>query len=60
MRVIWVLATLVVLASAGSFKDPPTTRYDNYSVYQLSIKNKIQLSLINKLGELSQKVCKEL
>ncbi|XP_064546531.1 zinc carboxypeptidase [Drosophila montana] len=55
MRLIWVLATLVVLASAGTLKDPPKTRYDNYSVYQLRIKNKIQLSLINKLGELSQK-----
>lgn len=57
MRSIWVFATLVVLANAGILKDSPKVRYDNYSVYQLSIKNKVQLSLINKLSEFSEKVC---
>ncbi|XP_023166118.1 zinc carboxypeptidase [Drosophila hydei] len=55
MRSIWVFATLVVLANAGILKDSPKVRYDNYSVYQLSIKNKVQLSLINKLSEFSEK-----
>ncbi|TDG46691.1 hypothetical protein AWZ03_006871 [Drosophila navojoa] len=55
MRVIWLLATLVVLANARTLKDQPKVRYDNYSVHRLSIKNKIQLSLINRLSELSDK-----
>lgn len=58
MRVIWVLATLVVLVNAGTLKDPPKVRYDDYSVHRLSIRNKIQLSLINRLSELSDKACR--
>ncbi|EDW04274.1 zinc carboxypeptidase [Drosophila grimshawi] len=54
MRLIWLLATLVVLSSAGTVKDPPKVRYDNYAVYKLSIKNKIQLSLLNRLSERTQ------
>lgn len=59
MRLIWLLASLVVLASAGTLKDPPSQRYDNYSVYRLNIRNKIQLSLINKVCELNKKVCED-
>ncbi|KAM8717745.1 hypothetical protein ACLKA7_004447 [Drosophila subpalustris] len=55
MRLIWLLASLVVLASAGTLKDPPRQRYDNYSVYRLNIRNKIQLTLISKLCELNKK-----
>ncbi|KAH8411899.1 hypothetical protein KR222_001361 [Zaprionus bogoriensis] len=55
MRLIWMLATLVVLASAATIKDTPKLRYDHYSVYKLNIKNKIQLALVTKLSEVTQK-----
>lgn len=59
MRLIWLFATLVVLASAATIKESPKVRYDNFSVYKLNIKNKIQLALITKLSEVSKKVSKK-
>lgn len=59
MRLIWLFATLVVLASAAIIKESPKVRYDNFSVYKLYIKNKIQLALITKLSEVSKKVSKK-
>lgn len=56
MRLIWLFATLVVLASAGTIKESPKVRYDKFSVYKLNIRNKIQLALITKLSEVSKKV----
>ncbi|EDW75612.1 uncharacterized protein Dwil_GK23955 [Drosophila willistoni] len=57
MRLVGLLLPLVLLAlvSAGTVKDTPKKRFDNYKVYQLIIKNKIQLAAINKLSELSEK-----
>ncbi|KAH8293120.1 hypothetical protein KR044_005421 [Drosophila immigrans] len=55
MRCFWLLAFFVVLASAGISQDSAKRRYDNYSVYQLNISNKMQYKLINRLSEVSQK-----
>ncbi|XP_017853984.2 zinc carboxypeptidase [Drosophila busckii] len=53
MRSIWLLATLAVLASARTLKEPAKLSYEGYEVYQLNIRNKIHLQLINKLTEMS-------
>ncbi|KAH8293121.1 hypothetical protein KR044_005422 [Drosophila immigrans] len=55
MRLIWLFACFAVLASAATSKDSERKRYDNYRVYELTISNNIQLKLINKVSELSQK-----
>ncbi|EDW28610.1 GL18861 [Drosophila persimilis] len=56
MRLLWLCAaTLVVLANAGTLKDTPKLRFDNYGVYKLTIRNRIQLALIEKIGEISNK-----
>ncbi|KAH8377483.1 hypothetical protein KR093_005694 [Drosophila rubida] len=55
MRLIWLLAACVVLASAGTSQDTAQRRYDDYRVYELTISNNIQLKLIEKLTEVSQK-----
>ncbi|KAH8412130.1 hypothetical protein KR009_000022 [Drosophila setifemur] len=55
MRILWLLATLVALSSAGILKDAPKERYDNFRVYKLTIKNKIQLAAIEKISELTKK-----
>jgi len=59
MRLIWLLASLVVLASAATLKDSPSQRYDNYSVYKININSKLQLSLITKVCELNKMVCEK-
>jgi len=56
MRLLWLLATLVALTSAGILKDSPKERYDNFRVYKLTIRNKIQLAAIEKISELTKKV----
>lgn len=56
MRLLWLLATLVALTSAGILKESPKERYDNFRVYKLTIQNKIQLAAIEKIGELTKKV----
>ncbi|XP_062120945.1 zinc carboxypeptidase-like [Drosophila sulfurigaster albostrigata] len=54
MHLIWLFASLVVLASVGTSQDSEQKRYDNYRVYELNISNNVQLKIINKLTELSQ------
>lgn len=48
MRLLWLLATLLALASAGVLQDPPKDRFDHFQVYKLAIKNKVQLAVIQK------------
>ncbi|XP_065358302.1 zinc carboxypeptidase-like [Calliphora vicina] len=61
MRLIYLLATLVVCASAASLNKQPTVnekgkiRYDDCKVYKLHIENKLQLSIINIIQNISEK-----
>ncbi|XP_041450769.1 LOW QUALITY PROTEIN: zinc carboxypeptidase [Drosophila obscura] len=60
MRLLWLCAAaaalLLVLASAGTLKDSPTKeRYDHYEVYRLTLRNRLQLDVIERLAELSNK-----
>lgn len=62
MRSVWVLAFLVACATAGSLNKQPTVnesgkiRYDNYKVYKLNIKNKLQLKVFDLIQDFSEKV----
>ncbi|XP_060644952.1 zinc carboxypeptidase-like [Drosophila nasuta] len=55
MRCFWLLACFVVLSSARTSQDSEKMRFDNYSVYELNISNKMQLKLINRLCDASEK-----
>lgn len=58
LSLIFMLATLVVCISAASLKNPVSEkiRYDNYKVYKLNIKNKTQLSVIELIQGIQEKV----
>lgn len=58
LSLIFMLATLVVCISAASLKTPASEkiRYDNYKVYKLNIKNKTQLSVIELIQGIQEKV----
>ena len=66
MRLIWFFATLVVCTTAASLNkqssvnDDGKIRYDNYKVYKLNIKNKLQLKVIEIIQNISEKVNFEL
>ncbi|KAH8271012.1 hypothetical protein KR018_000178 [Drosophila ironensis] len=55
MRVLWLLLALVALVNGGVLKDSEKERYDNFKVYKLNIRNKLQLAAIERIGELTKK-----